>query len=92
MAELGRDTPRYHTEMAALLNRSQIDRVYLAGEAYAECWQQIDNARKGEFVASHLALKPLLLNTLQEGDVVLFKGSHSTRIHELVRWMSALNK
>ncbi|WP_312318380.1 UDP-N-acetylmuramoyl-tripeptide--D-alanyl-D-alanine ligase [Atlantibacter hermannii] len=92
MAELGRDTQRYHTEMAALINRSQIDRVYLAGEAYAECWQQIDNARKGEFVASPLALKPLLLNTLQEGDIVLFKGSHSTRIHELVRWMSALNK
>lgn len=92
MADLGRDTSRYHTELAALINHSQIDRVYLAGDAYATCWQLLDSERKGEHVATHLALKPLLLSELKDGDVVLFKGSHSTRIHELVRWMKSLKK
>lgn len=92
MAELGRDTQRYHTELAALINHSHIDSVYLVGEAYETCWQLLDDVRKGQHVSTHLALKPLLLNAVQDGDIVLFKGSHSTHIHDLVRWISALNK
>ena len=89
MAELGSNAERYHTELAALINHSKIERVYLSGEAYNACWQLLEQDRKGGYVTTHLALKPLLLETLQDGDVILLKGSHSTRIHELVRWLEA---
>lgn len=89
MAELGGHSAQYHTELATLINQSRIDRVFLAGEAYRSCWDALSAEKKGELVKTHLELKPLLMNQLDRGDVVLFKGSHSTRIHDLVRWFTS---
>ena len=90
MAELGGHSERYHTELAVILNQSHIDRVFMVGEAYQQCWNALLPEKKGALVVIHTELRPLLIRQIEEGDVVLFKGSHSTRIHDLVRWIKAI--
>lgn len=90
MAELGSHSEHYHTELAALINRSHIDCVFMVGEAYRQCWDALVPEKKNAFVTAHLELRPLLIREIKEGDVILFKGSHSTRIYDLVRWIKAV--
>lgn len=87
MADLGPQAASYHTELAAFVKSRSIDRVYVTGELYEGFWCELSSSRKGEYVDSLDRLKNVLLDQLTDGDAVLFKGSNSTRIHELVRWL-----
>lgn len=87
MADLGPEAASYHTELAEKIGRSSIDRVYAAGDLYAEFWRALCPTRRAAHVKSPDALKDILLQELADGDVVLFKGSNSTRVHELVAWL-----
>lgn len=92
MADLGRDAVNYHTALAATLNHSMIDRVYLVGSQYAACWQALEDSKKGRFFTTVDEIKNELCALLQQGDTVLFKGSHSANIHQLVEWVLAKNE
>ncbi|WP_338149516.1 Mur ligase family protein [Agrobacterium pusense] len=87
MAELGPDAAAYHNELAGVVGGIPIDKVYVAGELYAGFWASISPSLHGRHVASRQALKEILREDLSDGDVVLFKGSHSTGMHELVTWL-----
>jgi UDP-N-acetylmuramoyl-tripeptide--D-alanyl-D-alanine ligase len=90
MAELGPSAARYHTELAGLIAKSSIDRVYVTGELYRSFWDALPQPRRGAYAESAEALKEAWLGDVADGDVVLFKGSHSTRIHLLVSWLREL--
>ncbi len=92
MAELGSGSEHYHTELAPLLNASRIDQIFMAGARYSRCWEQLDEGKKGAWVDTPDDLKPLLLETLQANDTVLFKGSNSTKVHQLVSWIDQMQK
>ncbi|MND35723.1 UDP-N-acetylmuramoyl-tripeptide--D-alanyl-D-alanine ligase [compost metagenome] len=87
MAELGPGAAAYHTELAAFMRESSIDQVYVTGELYTDFWDALSPARRGVHADSRQALKEILRDRLTDGDVVLFKGSHSTGMHELVAWL-----
>lgn len=89
MAELGPGAESYHTDLAPLLNNSRIDRIYTVGELFKPCHELLSAEKKGAWVATPDELKALLPEALQEGDTVLFKGSNSTGIHQLVSWINA---
>ncbi|MBN9070179.1 MAG: UDP-N-acetylmuramoyl-tripeptide--D-alanyl-D-alanine ligase [Rhizobiales bacterium] len=86
MAELGPEAAIYHTRLARTIECSSIDKVYVTGALYADFWRELSDRRKGVYADSLEALRDVLNDELAEGDVVLFKGSHSTRVHELVSW------
>lgn len=87
MAELGPAAESYHNELAALVERRAIDRVYVTGELYAGFWKRLPASRRGRYADSVDDLKAILRDELADGDTVLFKGSNSTCIHQLVAWM-----
>lgn len=84
MAELGPQAAGYHESLAGQACVERIDRFYVMGDLYAGFWEKIPSSRRGRFVRSLDELKGALGEELADGDVVLFKGSHSTRIHQLV--------
>lgn len=86
MAELGPEAAIHHTRLARTIECSSIDKVYVTGALYADFWRELSDRRKGVYSGSLEALRDVLNDELAEGDVVLFKGSHSTRVHELVSW------
>ncbi|SIO72573.1 UDP-N-acetylmuramoyl-tripeptide--D-alanyl-D-alanine ligase [Burkholderia sp. GAS332] len=87
MAELGPQAPQLHASLAPLVNRCEIDRVYVMGELYAGFWEQLPALRRGRYTKSLAELKLALQEELVDRDVVLLKGSNSTGIHQIVAWM-----
>ncbi|UIJ44853.1 glutamate ligase [Sphingomonas cannabina] len=87
MLELGADARTYHTALAALVNASGVDRVYVIGRLYIGFWEALAPARRGGFAASLEELKSQLQSALRVGDIVLFKGSHDSGIHQIVHWL-----
>ncbi|MCC8405629.1 UDP-N-acetylmuramoyl-tripeptide--D-alanyl-D-alanine ligase [Paraburkholderia sp. MMS20-SJTN17] len=89
MAELGPEAPLRHTELAAVIERCAIDRVYVMGKLYTDFWERLPNACRGRHTHSLDELKSALHEELADEDVVLLKGSNSTGIHHIVTWMKA---
>lgn len=87
MEELGPSAPVYHRELAASVEANGIDVVHVTGEHFAGFWEEISQARRGCYASSLEVLKTVLRDELRDGDIVLFKGSNSTRLHELVDWV-----
>ncbi|ADG16478.1 Mur ligase middle domain protein [Paraburkholderia atlantica] len=87
MAELGPEAPMLHADLAAVVERCGIDRVYVMGELYTGFWEQLPAARRGRHTNSLDELKSALSEELADEDVVLLKGSNSTGIHHIVAWM-----
>lgn len=84
MAELGNNGLRYHTELASFINDLPIEKIYAVGALYRDFWQSLSPDRRGKHVNRPEELAQILYRELQTGDTVLVKGSHSTRLHELV--------
>ncbi|MDH0125994.1 Mur ligase family protein [Brucella intermedia] len=87
MAELGPDEANFHIGLAQQVNDRQIDKIYAVGSLYAPFWEKLLPDKRAMHAQHFEQLKPLLLKELKAGDTVLFKGSNSTKIHELVTWL-----
>jgi len=87
MLELGPEAPAYHTSLAEVIERMDIDRVHTMGDLYAGLWAHLPPSRRGVRAGSLGELKNLLSVDLHRDDLVLFKGSHGTQMHQLVPWM-----
>ena len=90
MLEMGDDAPALHRALAEPLMACAPNLVYLAGEsmlhlhrALPECLSLYCGKEADEI------LRPLV-SRLREGDVVLLKGSHGTRIHRLAEELRLL--
>ncbi|APA86807.1 glutamate ligase [Paraburkholderia sprentiae WSM5005] len=89
MAELGPEALMLHADLAAVVERCAIDRVYVMGKLYTDFWKRLPAARRGRHTNSLDELKLALHEELVDEDVVLLKGSNSTGIHHIVAWMKA---
>lgn len=87
MLELGEDASAYHTRLAPLIELHDIDRVYALGDLYDDFWNEVPENRRAVRPESIDELKHVLGKELRAGDVLLLKGSHGTRIHEVVSWL-----
>ena len=85
MAELGANAKEFHTALAPLIATNRIDRVYAAGELYADFWDGLDSSRKGAWTSTVEELEMRLRDDLQPEDCVLLKGSHSTGVWQIAR-------
>lgn len=87
MAELGLNAEQYHTDLAEFIAGLPVDKVFVTGEHYKNFWQCLPDAIKGAYAPSMEELKTALREQIEEQDTILFKGSNSTKIHELVTWI-----
>jgi UDP-N-acetylmuramoyl-tripeptide--D-alanyl-D-alanine ligase len=84
MLELGAESARFHSDLLAPLKAHHIDRVMLAG-----AWMEYLNAAlpkplKAGYEPQARDLTDALFAEIQAGDVVLFKGSHGSKVYKLV--------
>jgi UDP-N-acetylmuramoyl-tripeptide--D-alanyl-D-alanine ligase len=84
MLELGAQSPRLHAELAAPLADAGIALVFTLGDAMRALDAALPADRRGGHAASIAELAAMLEKNLKAGDVVLAKGSHGSRVYELV--------
>jgi UDP-N-acetylmuramyl pentapeptide synthase len=92
MLELGPEAAAYHTALAPLIEACGIRQVHTVGNLYEEFRTRVGRQRHGLHVAQAEMLEPGLLAMLQDGDVVLLKGSHGSLIHRIAAQLRQLSR
>jgi len=78
-----------HVEMKGPLQDARVSHVFTMGEMMAHLHRSLSVEMRGRHCASPKELCGALLERLRSGDVVLFKGSGSTKIHGAVDLLCA---
>ncbi len=90
MLELGPEELAYHAGLAAPLEQAGVDLVFAAGPRMAALMEALPPARRGGYAENADALSPIIAGALRSGDVVLVKGSNSSKMSRVVAALSAL--
>lgn len=84
MLEMGPGAPGHHAALAAPLEASRADLVFLCGPLMAALWEKTPASRRGAYAATSGELVAPLLAALRPGDTVLVKGSNGVRLSVIV--------
>lgn len=89
MLELGDDSERLHAELAKPLIDAKVALVFTLGEDMKALDAALPAKCRGGHAASVDELAAMLEQRLKPGDVVTVKGSHGSRVYELVSRLKA---
>jgi len=92
MLELGDDEARFHAELAGPIVKAGIERVYATGLLMTHLWDALPAHLRGRKVETAEALIPVLQSEIGDGDVILFKGSHGSKLYKAVEDLRRLNE
>jgi UDP-N-acetylmuramoyl-tripeptide--D-alanyl-D-alanine ligase len=90
MLELGPDELAYHAGLAEPIAQAGIDLVFAAGPRMAALMEALPPERRGGYAENADALIPIISGALRAGDVVLVKGSNSSRMSRVVAALTRL--
>ncbi|SEJ60808.1 UDP-N-acetylmuramoyl-tripeptide--D-alanyl-D-alanine ligase [Sphingobium sp. AP50] len=89
MLELGPDAADYHGALAPLIADQGIDRVHVMGGFYTAFWATLPMACRGLYADHVDQLFDHVMAGVQDGDILLIKGSHGSGLHALVARLKA---
>lgn len=88
MLELGKDTEKFHRELAHYLKENGIEKSFFFGEFTHLSYEE---AQSLNLFAKHFLDKKKLadeiLNSLPEGSLILLKGSRKMRMEEIIEYL-----
>ncbi|HRO03505.1 MAG TPA: cyanophycin synthetase, partial [Terricaulis sp.] len=90
MLELGPDERAYHAGLAKPLEEAGVDLVFAAGPRMAALIEALPESRRGGYAESADALIPIISGAMRPGDIVLVKGSNSSRMSRVVSALAGL--
>ena len=85
MLELGADEMAMHRDLSAPLTDAKIDLVFAAGPRMKHLFEALPLAMRGAWAENAKTLTPYVLEALRAGDVIMVKGSNSSRMSDIVR-------
>jgi UDP-N-acetylmuramoyl-tripeptide--D-alanyl-D-alanine ligase len=89
MLEMGSDGPAHHAGIAASIEAARVDNVYLNGPQMKSLWEKLPPSRRSAYAETSAEIAPLVAGALQDGDVVLVKGSLGSRMAAIVDALKA---
>ena len=89
MLELGHEGPALHAGLADAIESNDIDLVFACGPLMKNLWQALPIARRGAYADDAASLESLVLGAIGPGDVVVIKGSNSSKLGRIVAALKA---
>ncbi|MDR2157717.1 MAG: UDP-N-acetylmuramoyl-tripeptide--D-alanyl-D-alanine ligase [Holosporaceae bacterium] len=84
MLELGKDAIHYHRNLSATIDKFGIDAVFACGPLAKQLFDNLRDCKKGAWAENSLELSKKVLESIQDGDCVLVKGSNSMKMNLIV--------
>ena len=76
MLELGKKSKYYHQQVAKILNKTNIDKVFCIGSHVRHTYQKLNHSKKGLLIKNISFLKENIFNLLENNDILLVKSSN----------------
>jgi len=89
MLEMGPDGPEHHAALAKEIEAARVDNVYLNGPQMRSLWDKLPESRRTAYADLSSENAPLVANAIQDGDVVLVKGSLGSRMAAIIDALKA---
>jgi UDP-N-acetylmuramoyl-tripeptide--D-alanyl-D-alanine ligase len=89
MLELGKAAEDLHRELAELLLAAKVDRVFLVGTIMGALYEALPASMRCGLCRTADEVMPLLLGSLQPGDVLMVKGSRGVGLDHVVEELRA---
>ena len=85
MLELGKHSKELHRFIAPLINKTNIDKVYVKGKMVSQIFNNISNQKKGKIIFDSSEIIKLIRNDLNNNDYLMIKASNATGFNKLVK-------
>ena len=83
MLELGKHSIKQHKLISKVLNKTQIDKVYVTGNHIKETFKGLKPNKKARVLSDKLDIFDLINKDLDNNDYLMIKGSNSTGLHNI---------
>ncbi len=84
MLELGDHSDRLHGELIEPLESADVDAVFACGHAMNALWNKLPASKRGVYASTSQELIAPLLESVQDNDVIMIKGSLGSRMAPVV--------
>lgn len=89
MLELGGAATELHMALAGALHLADVDLAFTVGREMENLYQVLPSVQRGGHAATAAEMAPQVAAALRPGDVVMIKGSHGSRVGEIVSHLLA---
>ena len=85
MLELGKFSKKLHLDAAKIVNKTNINRVYVYGKRITYTYNKIRPQKRGKILYSSKDVSNFLKNDIKDGEYLMVKGSNSTGLNEMMK-------
>jgi MurE/MurF fusion protein len=83
MLELGKKSETYHKNLSILINRSDIDKVFIKGEKTLITYKNLKKKKRGNIFQCDQDIDLTLKNIITNNDYLMIKGSNATGLNNI---------
>ena len=87
MLELGSKSKKYHTDLSKVINKSNIDKVFIKGEKTLFTYKNLHKSKQGNILQNKDDIDLILSNIINNNDQLMIKGSNATGLNILSKKM-----
>jgi murE/murF fusion protein len=87
MLELGPKSEKYHIELSKVINKSDIDKVFVKGIKTIFTYKHLNKSKRGNILQSIEDIDLSLSKTISNKDYLMIKGSNATGLNNLSKKM-----
>ena len=87
MLELGKKSEIYHKDLSRLINRSDIDKVFVKGEKTIFTYKSLKKEKRGNIFQCDQDIDLILKNIISNNDYLMIKGSNATGLNKITNAM-----
>ena len=85
MLELGKHSKKLHQSMAAIINKTNIDKVFIKGHYMKYMFEKLSNSKKGRILSNKSQIIDLIRNDLDNNDSLMVKASNATGFNKIIK-------
>ena len=87
MLELGKFSKKLHIEAAKDINKAKFKKLFVYGDNIVETFNKIRTQKRGKILKSINDILNTIKNDLSNGDFLMIKGSNSTGLNQLTKYI-----
>ena len=91
MLELGNHSKKLHMSIAPIINKTNINKVFVKGRKVIYMFNKISRSKRGRILYNTQQIIDLIKNDLNNNDYLMIKASNATGFNKMVKNLKGLN-
>ena len=83
MLELGKKSKKYHRELSKVINKSDVDKVFVYGNYIKNTFKYLTKNKKGKIFSNYKEINDHFNKIINNNDLLMIKGSNATGMNRL---------